>query len=177
MIIIFSDTCLSYFQALLKDLDPQRYTLFFLLTQTHSVSLFFLGVIATKNFAKAEVVADYHGNIISRAEGEKKLKDEKEGMSYCYFFKGFGDITYCLDASEPCPCHPDKDTYGRRFNHSRKKPNLKAERVTFKGPNGPKEILLFKALRDILVGEELFFDYNVRRGQYNEAYECDWLDS
>lgn len=85
----------------------------------------------------------------------------------------------CIDATSfPCVCHPDKDTYGRRMNHSRKNPNVKPQKYTMNSPDGPRETILFIAQRDIRVGEELLWDYGVTRKAFGgEGQDLEWLHS
>ncbi|KAI4800297.1 hypothetical protein KUCAC02_013342 [Chaenocephalus aceratus] len=76
------------------------------------------GVVATCPMDKGDVVCDYHGTLISVAEGHRR-----DDSIYRFFFKEL-----CIDTSSRCDCHPEVETYGRFLNHSRKRPNLKAKR-------------------------------------------------
>ncbi len=136
------------------------------------------GVIATRMFKKNQVVCDYHGEEVSKQEGERRLETLTGEQSYLFFFKGKGGEPLCIDAQKfPCDCHPDKDTFGRRMNHSRRRNNVRPRRVSLNCPEGPRECVLFFALRDIAVNEELLWDYGVRRGSFRgEGRYLPWLD-
>lgn len=136
--------------------------------------VFFTGVITLLPFRKGDPVCDYHGTIISKAEGNKKPQ-----TGYMFFFKEEHGKGLCIDATaSPCVCHPHKETFGRIINHSRKNPNVKPQVYNMNTPNGPQKTLLFIALRDIRVGEELLFDYGVTRTTFGgEGEDLDWLDS
>ncbi|KAI4794426.1 hypothetical protein KUCAC02_032079 [Chaenocephalus aceratus] len=83
----------------------------------------------------------------------------------------------CIDASSRCDCHPEVETYGRLLNHSRKRPNLKPRRFDLTFPDGPRELLVFLALQNIKMGEELLWDYGVTRASFGgEGQESAWLD-
>ncbi|XP_025760659.1 uncharacterized protein LOC102083117 [Oreochromis niloticus] len=132
------------------------------------------GVIALMPFHKGDIVCDYHGTYISEAEGKRRPQS-----GYLFFFRDECDRGMCIDATAfPCACHPDIETYGRRMNHSRKNPNIKPQKFTMNFPAGPQETILFIALKDITVGEELLWDYGVTRKSYGgEGEDLEWLDS
>uniref|UniRef100_A0A3Q2WPW0 SET domain-containing protein n=1 Tax=Haplochromis burtoni TaxID=8153 RepID=A0A3Q2WPW0_HAPBU len=132
------------------------------------------GVIALMPFHKGDIVCDYHGTYITEAEGKRRPQS-----GYLFFFRDECDRGMCIDATAfPCACHPDIDTYGRRMNHSRKNPNIKPQKFTMNFPAGPQETILFIALKDIAVGEEVLWDYGVTRKSYGgEGEDLEWLDS
>ncbi|CAB1340595.1 unnamed protein product [Coregonus sp. 'balchen'] len=120
-------------------------------------------VMTTRKFAKGEVVCDYHGLPLSGKQGKELLAatDEDE-MGYLYFYKDVSEKTCCIDAKTvPCPCHPEKDTIGRRINHSRKRSNIKGQLQQLEEDGKVWNVILFIAQRDIPVQEELLFDYGV----------------
>lgn len=129
-------------------------------------------------FKKNQVVCDYHGEVISKQEGEQRLKTLTDEPSYLFFFKGKGGETLCIDAQKfPCDCHPEQDTFGRRMNHSRRNNNVRPQRFSLNFPSGARECILFLALRDIAVNEELLWDYGVRKGSFGgEGRDLPWLD-
>ncbi|KAK7926226.1 hypothetical protein WMY93_008536 [Mugilogobius chulae] len=87
------------------------------------------GVVTTKTFPKNGIICDYHGDIITGAEGRKRMAQKSDEMGYCFFFKA-GAEDLCVDATEnSCPCHPDMDTFGRLINHSKKKPNSPSTKI------------------------------------------------
>ncbi|KAI7801292.1 hypothetical protein IRJ41_003851 [Triplophysa rosa] len=118
------------------------------------------GVITTMKFKMNQVVCDYHG-AGETCRGAVILAEP-----------------LCIDAQNfPCICHPEQDTYGRRMNHSRKVNNVRPLRVKMHFPDGQRECVLFLALRDIGVGEELLWDYGVRRSSFHgEGRDVAWLD-
>ena len=61
-------------------------------------------------------------------------------------------ICFSIDASE------ESGRYGRLINHSKNEPNC--EPILLNHGGSPR--ILFKASRDILAGEELYYDYNDR---------------
>ncbi|XP_042072931.1 uncharacterized protein LOC102305804 [Haplochromis burtoni] len=112
------------------------------------------GVIALMPFNKGDVVCDYHGTCITKAAGNQRRQ------SGSLFF--YRDECHRADATaSPCACHLHKDSYGRHMNHCQRNPNVKPQRFTMNFPAGPRESVLFIALRDIAVGEELLWDYGV----------------
>lgn len=144
------------------------------------ISLFYsgIGVIATMTFKKNQIVCDYHGEIISKQEGERRLANLNEEPSYLFFFKGKAGEPLCIDAQKyPCDCHPDQETYGRRMNHSRRINNVRPQRVSLNLPDGARECVILLALRDIGVNEELLWDYGIRRSSFGgEGSDLSWLD-
>ncbi|KAJ4923783.1 hypothetical protein JOQ06_028038, partial [Pogonophryne albipinna] len=127
------------------------------------------GVVATMPFSKGEVVCDYHGELISNSVG-----NQREQSGYLFFFAN----RFCIDATTfPCGCHPEQDTFGRMLNHSRHNPNIRAKKVKVTFPDGPRDALVFLARRDIRVGEELMWDYNIKRQSFRgEGKDLAWLD-
>ncbi|XP_014679100.1 PREDICTED: N-lysine methyltransferase SETD8-A-like [Priapulus caudatus] len=136
------------------------------------------GVTATRPFRHGEVVCDYHGTLLTHEEGIKRHANIAEGESgYMFFFRmpNTGE-RYCINAQDvPCPCHTDKpSTIGRLLNHSRKTKNvnIKPHCEVLDQPT-----VVFRALRDIGPGEELLFDYGVRKSSFQcEGSDLDWLD-
>ncbi|KAA8595349.1 hypothetical protein FQN60_012484 [Etheostoma spectabile] len=52
------------------------------------------GVITTRPFLKNEVVCDYHGHVVTRAEGKIIHKKSNKGeMGFMFFFK---DAEVCI---------------------------------------------------------------------------------
>ncbi|XP_051949110.1 uncharacterized protein si:dkey-23a23.2 isoform X2 [Xyrauchen texanus] len=125
-----------------------------------------LGVVATCNFSKHDIVCDYHGRVIPAAEGRVMVQGVHDEAGYVFFFKA-GQRDLCIDAQTfPCECHPGTDTVGRRINHSTKAPNLKPFHCRLRVNGEDKDIILFRALQDISVGVELRFDYGVKRKSF-----------
>ncbi len=136
------------------------------------------GVIVTMKFKKNQVMCDYHGEEVSKQEGERRLETLTGEPSYLFFFKGKGAEPLCIDAQKfPCDCHPDKETFGRRMNHSQRRNNVWPRRVSLNYPDGPRECVLFFALRDIAINEELLWDYGVCRASFRgKGRDLPWLD-
>ncbi|XP_045066537.1 uncharacterized protein LOC121553811 [Coregonus clupeaformis] len=122
-------------------------------------------VTTTRKFAKGEVVCDYHGLPLSGKQGKELLAaTDDDEVGYLYFYKDVSGKTCCIDAKTvPCPCHPEKDTIGRRINHSRKRSNIKGQLQQLEEDGKVWNVILFIAQRDIPVQEELLFDYGVSR--------------
>ncbi|XP_077083203.1 uncharacterized protein LOC143736351 [Siphateles boraxobius] len=114
-----------------------------------------LGVVATRPFSKHDIVCDYHGRVISAAEGRAMVQGLHDKAGYLLFFTA-GQRDLCIDAQTfPCECHPAIDTVGRRINHSSKAPNLKPFHYRLRVNGEDKDVILFRALQDIGVGVEL----------------------
>ncbi|KAK7926214.1 hypothetical protein WMY93_008524 [Mugilogobius chulae] len=56
------------------------------------------GVVTTKTFPKNAIICDYHGDIITGAEGRKRMAQKSDEMGYCFFFKA-GAEDLCVDAT------------------------------------------------------------------------------
>ncbi|XP_038842288.1 uncharacterized protein LOC120041404 [Salvelinus namaycush] len=137
-------------------------------------------VMTTRPFAKGEVVCDYHGLPLSGKQGKELLEaTDNDEMGFLYFYKESSGKTYCIDAKTvPCPCHPEMDTIGRRINHSRKRSNIKGQLQQLEEDGHVWNIILFIALRDIQVQQELLFDYGLSRKSFvGEGEDLEWLDN
>lgn len=117
------------------------------------------GVVATKAFAMGSIICDYHGKVITGAEGQKMVESIKGDMAHLFFFHA-GGRDLCVDAETfPCECHPTENTMGRMINHSSKRANLRPVHCMLNFPEGQRDVILFQAKRDIRLCEELLFDY------------------
>ena len=106
-------------------------------------------------------VCDYHGPIVSKTEGLKRLADyDVPDCNYIFFFEGNEkpDGNLCVDACVKCECHTEeefRDTKGRLINHARgKEANLKPQARWFnwtndKGETERRVSVLLIARRDI----------------------------
>ncbi|ELT95001.1 hypothetical protein CAPTEDRAFT_49838, partial [Capitella teleta] len=103
------------------------------------------GIITTHKFQKGDVVCDYFGKVVKLGAHHDHRRVTLERTTYCFYFE-FKEQKYMIDASQ------DDGSYGRLINHSLT-PNLKPVKVHMEA------WLVFKAKRDINVGEELSFDY------------------
>ncbi|KAJ4921930.1 hypothetical protein JOQ06_022194 [Pogonophryne albipinna] len=135
------------------------------------------GVVATTNFTKGDIVCDYHGKVITKADGEMMMKDLVDQACYLFFFKAGGE-NLCIDAQTwPCQCHAGLETFGRKINHSSKHPNIMPLSVVLRLDDEDVHTILFKATMDIKVDTELKFNYGVNRKSFRgEALDLDWLD-
>ncbi|KAG2468804.1 KMT5A methyltransferase, partial [Polypterus senegalus] len=136
------------------------------------------GVYTSRRFQKGEVVCDYHGRNISRKEGKIKMKDVEAGeMGYLYFCKNSRQEAFCIDAqTSPCPCHLDLETFGRLINHSSKRANLQPHCFTIDTGEGPRDVVLFIANKDIGANKELLFDYGVKKKSFKgEGMDLDGI--
>uniref|UniRef100_A0A6I8PTN7 SET domain-containing protein n=1 Tax=Xenopus tropicalis TaxID=8364 RepID=A0A6I8PTN7_XENTR len=119
-------------------------------------------------FQKGDYICGYRGPIISAKEGEQRMRSvEQEKMVSLYFFMDRGNKRCCIDAQNvPCPCHSElATTYGRKINHSRKRPNLKPMVKYFENDTRPH--ILFIANKDIDVGTS----YLIMESQGNHFLE------
>ncbi|KAA0720553.1 hypothetical protein E1301_Tti019683 [Triplophysa tibetana] len=127
------------------------------------------GVVASRPFLKGEIVCDYHGKVITAAEGRAMMEGIHDEDGYMFFFKA-GQHDLCIDAQTfPCECHPVADTIGRRIIHSSKRPNLKPFQCVLNINGGDSFLILFRALQDISVDTQLKFDRE-------EGLNLEWLD-
>ncbi|XP_056441556.1 uncharacterized protein LOC130379000 [Gadus chalcogrammus] len=103
------------------------------------------GVIATMPFPKGHVICDYHGKLIPESEGKRLMDAMQEGVvSYLFFIRGRLGTKLCVDSQNfPCECHPGKDTFGRRLNHSGKAANVKPVVFQLNFPDGAKDTSSF----------------------------------
>ncbi|XP_053531061.1 N-lysine methyltransferase KMT5A-A-like [Ictalurus punctatus] len=124
------------------------------------------GVIATRRFLAGEVVWDYHGQVVTASEGHSthSTVSAEDGVHIFFFFENMNGQAMCSDAHSPCcECHPDRQTFGRLINHSRKRCNLRPRAYTLQ--NGV-DIIIFLATKNINENEELLFDYGVERRSF-----------
>ncbi|UJR25962.1 hypothetical protein I4U23_007310 [Adineta vaga] len=124
------------------------------------------GVYTTKKFFRNDYIVEYAGKLLTQAEA--KHRENIYGRNhnigcYMYYFK-WGEKVYCVDATE------ETNRLGRLINHSRKNSNCQPKVFTVR--DQPRLILV--ALRDIEIGEELFYDYGERRKDIVEAFP--WLN-
>ncbi|XP_053475699.1 uncharacterized protein LOC128604581 [Ictalurus furcatus] len=136
-----------------------------------------LGVVATQPFSKGDIVCDYHGKVITYAQGKVMMQNLQDEAGYLFFFRT-GQRHLCIDAQTfPCECHPCADTVGGRLKHSSKQANLCPEPFVLKVNGQDVDVVLFRALRDISVDTELKFDYGVKRKSFRgEGQDLQWLD-
>ncbi|XP_033061217.1 N-lysine methyltransferase KMT5A-like [Trachypithecus francoisi] len=122
------------------------------------------GVIATKQFSRADFVVEYHGDLIEITDAKKRealyAQDPSTGC-YMYYFQ-YLSKTYCVDATR------ETNRLGRLINHS-KCGNCQTKLHDIDGV--PHLILI--ASRDIAAGEELLYDYGDRSKASIEAHP--WL--
>ncbi|XP_051809492.1 uncharacterized protein LOC110945292 isoform X2 [Acanthochromis polyacanthus] len=133
-------------------------------------------VLTTRSFKAGEVLCDYHGEVVTsdQTHAATSLKE----TDFMFFYKNGAGEKFCIDAHlDKCPCHPDRETFGRLINHSRKRPNIRPRLFSLKFESGERDVLLFMALRDIKAGEELLFNYGVNRQNYcGEGLDLEWND-
>lgn len=137
------------------------------------------GVVATMPFQVGDVVCDYHGELVTEAEGRQRQSQVPDGTDmYFFYFKSHNGTKMCLDAQKfPCFCHPDIDTFGRRINHSGKNFNVKPVRFALPFSGGLRDIMIFVATRNVTVKEELTWDYGVRQSSFGgEGRNLEWLN-
>ena len=127
------------------------------------------GVFAVRSIEEGTLLTPYFGPI-------KHFEDIPEAENNCYMFD-LGNGGYVVDGSDP-----ERSSWGRYFNHSRRRQNCHAEYVESSkvlsslfgqfggsgfGRNGGEAVtaatattgIIIRASRRIEVGEELFIDY------------------
>ncbi|KAL3831187.1 hypothetical protein ACJMK2_044776 [Sinanodonta woodiana] len=119
------------------------------------------GVFAREPIAKGEVVCDYHGDLVSHAEGLERYHTYPENINHFMMFFELGGIKYCIDSNTDCKCHnaSSKKTKGRLVNHSKTNPNVVCKPILLDGV--PRVLLHAKV--DIPLGTELKYDYGVAK--------------
>lgn len=135
------------------------------------------GVVATKPFGKGSILCDFHGKVITGAEGRQMMAEMQDDMGHLFFFT-HGSEEVCIDAQNfPCECHPSLETAGRWIRHSKKNFNVQPRHCTVTLPEGDRHVLLFQATKDIASDEEIRFDHGVKRRSFRgEEEELKWLD-
>ena len=109
------------------------------------------GVFTSIDFQKGDFVVEYAGELVTLEESKKREKEygkDPSYGSYMYYFTN-DNKSYCVDATE------ETGRLGRLVNHSKKKPNLKPKVYALNS----KPHIIFLASRQIMIGEELLFDY------------------
>ncbi|XP_035984301.1 uncharacterized protein si:dkey-23a23.2 isoform X2 [Fundulus heteroclitus] len=120
------------------------------------------GVVAIKHFAMGSIVCDYHGKVITAAEGRKIMESTQDDTCKLLFFHG-GGRDLCADARTfPCECHPTGDPMGRRISHSSDGANLRPVHYRLNFPGGLRDVIILRATRDIEVCEELLLNYGLK---------------
>ncbi|XDV25917.1 hypothetical protein PO909_029743, partial [Leuciscus waleckii] len=134
------------------------------------------GVVATKAFGKG-ILCDFHGNVITGAEGREMAQMQDE-LGHLFFFK-HGSDEVCIDAETfPCECHPSLETTGRWITHSKKNYNVQRRHCIVKLQEGDRHVLLFQATKDILKDEKIRFDHSIKKRSFRgEEVELEWLDN
>lgn len=124
------------------------------------------GVRAVRKFLKGDLVLRYCGTVVSAKKGNEIDNDlRRAGIddSYLFFFK-LDSKELCLDATH------DDGSYGRMVNHSRLRPNCKPQGFM----DGRTHALALVATRDIMMGEEILYDYGEISGSVID--ELPWLE-
>ena len=131
------------------------------------------GVVSTQPFSKGELVCEYSGDLIfleeARKREQKYAKDPTIGCYMYYFSYKNRKMWYVLYNKNFLMCVPelmffsldatvDNGRMGRLLNHSRTAPNVVTRLVEV----DKKPYLCLMAARDILIGEELQYDYGER---------------
>ena len=125
----------------------------------HNLSERGRGVFAYADITKYQVVCNYEGKHMTHSEGERKYLE----VGGCYFFKfQFNSTYHYID------CSAENETYGRLINHSAIHPNIKP---VPKNIQENKPDVIFVALQDIKVGEELFWNYG-KKAQLDFYDQC-----
>lgn len=145
--------------------------------KTKKILLFLTtGAVATKAFRKGSILCDFHGKVITGAEGREMAERQGE-LGHRFFFK-HGSEEVCIDAETfPCECHPSLETTGRWITHSKKKVNVHPRHCIVKLQEGDRHVLLFQATKDILKDEKIRFSHSIKKRSFHgEEVELEWLD-
>ncbi len=132
------------------------------------------GVRAVCDIPKRSVVLEYVGELLSNEEAvDAEVEYEQRGDVCCYLFwvRGKAGEKLCLDAT-------NSHHISKFINHSKKRANLlptlhyddqesKEDFPAAKSNGRPR--IMFKAIRNIVAGEELLFDYGEHRQEVLEA--------
>lgn len=108
------------------------------------------GITSQNPIKKGDYVMEYKGELLTYKKGlerETMYVKNNLGDSYMFFFS-CGSGKFCIDAT------PESPYKGRLINHARNG-NLKPKAFEING----KPRLFFLATEDILINEELFYDY------------------
>ena len=123
------------------------------------------GVVTNRSFVKGEWVVEYKGLMVTQKQAkanETRYSRDPLLGSFMFYFRA-NEKPMCIDATI------ETNYKGRMLNHSSKKANLQPKVVYYHGT--PRVVFLAK--RDILLGEELLYDYGDRSPQTIE--ENPWL--
>lgn len=125
-----------------------------------------LGVITTKTIPRGAFVCEYAGEVIGKEEAVKRFSGQKEtDPNYILVLR---EHTSSLNVPILTIIDPTViGNIGRYLNHSCE-PNLILVPVRI---NRPVPLVVLFALRDILPGEELCYDYGCVQGKGNEVKE------
>mmetsp|Transcript_1773 Transcript_1773/g.5006 ORF Transcript_1773/g.5006 Transcript_1773/m.5006 type:complete len:218 (-) Transcript_1773:80-733(-) len=107
------------------------------------------GLFATRTLPKGTFVMDYLGEVMSDDEVNERYPNLLDAR-YLLELRG----VWGLEPTYVDAVAKDKSNLGRYINHAGRASNLRKARQRW-----PSRVLRFYARRDILVGEELSFDY------------------
>ncbi|XP_036430967.1 histone-lysine N-methyltransferase set-1-like isoform X1 [Colossoma macropomum] len=105
------------------------------------------GVFALASLNKGDFVVEYRGELIDFLESERRRKVSRITVFMFDFF--WQNKQWCVDATR------EDDTLGRLVNDEHKDPNCKMKKIIVQG----KPHLCLFAIRDIMPGEEITYDY------------------
>ncbi|KAJ2078059.1 hypothetical protein H4R24_004739 [Coemansia sp. RSA 988] len=128
------------------------------------------GVVTRAAIAHGTFIAEYVGELISFEEAEERgLADSAMGLTYLF------DVDMACTGGEIADFSVDAKTQGNIthfFNHSCQ-PNMEIHPVYVEHRDPRLHRLAFFAVRDILAGEELAFDYSPAGGDGGGArFDC-----
>ncbi|KAL7380029.1 hypothetical protein ABVT39_010160 [Epinephelus coioides] len=107
------------------------------------------GVFAKANFQKGDFVVEYRGELIHFEESQRRRRIYHSHCAVFMFDFFWRESVWCIDAAQ------EDGSLGRLVNDDHCSPNCKMKKVDTEG----KPHLFLFALRDIIPGEEITYDY------------------
>ncbi len=108
------------------------------------------GVFATANIAAGEEVVEYKGKLRTHEEVDEEYGGQDTGHTFLFILNN----TYVIDANI-------NGNVARWLNHGCA-PNCKAYVIEHASGDPRKDKVVIEAMRDISIGEELTYDYDIR---------------
>ncbi|CAB1431594.1 unnamed protein product [Pleuronectes platessa] len=107
------------------------------------------GIFTSALFEKGDFLCEYRGDLISNEECERRQRIYHDTLKVFMFEFRFSGKLWCVDAAK------EDGSFGRLVNDDHISPNAKMKYLTVQG----KPHLCFFAIRDIVPGEEMTYNY------------------